>query len=199
MVLIHNMHSDEQQLQIQTNEEPEAYAVSTIDNRPGIEMTPKVPPQFDGQSSRFEYEVLIDDWLGVTTLDADKHGSGTDVRPGVPRVSASFTWRALLAAFAGRRGTMCAAKGSDVCPAVPWVSASFVWQAWDNVHCRRLLRGRRGTMCTAKGSDARPGVRWVSASCAWPAWDNVHCWRLLRGRRGTMCTAKGSDLRPGVP
>ena len=33
-----------------------------------------IPPQFDGQSSWFEYEDLIDDWLGITTLDADKHG-----------------------------------------------------------------------------------------------------------------------------
>ena len=37
-------------------------------------MTPKVPPQFDGQSSWFDYEDLVDDWLGITTLDADKHG-----------------------------------------------------------------------------------------------------------------------------
>jgi hypothetical protein len=37
-------------------------------------MTPKVPPQFDGQSSWFEYEDFIDDWLGITTLDPDKHG-----------------------------------------------------------------------------------------------------------------------------
>ena len=36
-------------------------------------MTPKVPPQFDGQSSWFEYEDLSDDQLGITTLDADKH------------------------------------------------------------------------------------------------------------------------------
>ena len=68
------MDSDEERLQIQTYEEPEAYAVSTIDNRPGIKMTPKVPPQFHGQSSWFEYEDLIDGWLGITTLDADKHG-----------------------------------------------------------------------------------------------------------------------------
>ena len=34
----------------------------------------KVPPQFDGQSSWFEREDLIDDLLGITTLDADKHG-----------------------------------------------------------------------------------------------------------------------------
>ena len=37
-------------------------------------MTPKVPPQFDGQSSWFDYEDLVDDWLGITTLGADKHG-----------------------------------------------------------------------------------------------------------------------------
>ena len=75
MVLIQNMDSDEEQLQIQTYEEPKAYAVNTIDNRTGIKMTPKVPPQFDGQSSWFEFEDLIDDWLGITTLDADKHGT----------------------------------------------------------------------------------------------------------------------------
>ena len=44
------------------------------ENRLGIKMTPTVPPQFDGQSSWFEYEDLSDDWLGITTLDADKHG-----------------------------------------------------------------------------------------------------------------------------
>ena len=75
MVLIHNMDSDEEQLQIVSYEEPEAYAATShSENRMGIKMTPKVPPQFDGQSSWFEYEDLIDDWLGITTLDADKHG-----------------------------------------------------------------------------------------------------------------------------
>ena len=75
MVLIHNMDSDEEQLQIVSYEEPEAYAATShSDNRMGIKMTPKVPSQFDGQSSWFEYEDLIDDWLGITTLDADKHG-----------------------------------------------------------------------------------------------------------------------------
>ena len=182
---------------------------------------------------------------------------GSDVRPGVPWVSASFAWQAwdnvhcqggwmyALASLGsppllrGRRGTLCTAKGSDVRPGVPWVSASFAWQAWHNVHCQGvgctpwrplglrlfcvagvaqcalprgrmyalaslgsppLLRGRRGTMCTAKGSDVRPGVPWVSASFAWQAWHNVHCQggrmyalaslgspSLLRGRRGTMC------------
>ena len=69
------MDSDEEQLQIVSYEEPEAYAATShSENRIGIKMTPKVPPQFDGQSSWFEYEDLIDDWLGITTLDADKHG-----------------------------------------------------------------------------------------------------------------------------
>ena len=73
MVQIHNMDSDEE-LQIVSYEEPDAFAASHAENRLGIKMTPKVPPQFDGQSSWFEYEDLIDDWLGITTLDADKHG-----------------------------------------------------------------------------------------------------------------------------
>ena len=74
MVLIHNMDPEEEQLQIVAYEEPEAFAASHADNRQGMKMTPKVPPQFDGQSSWFEYEDLIDDWLGITTLDPDKHG-----------------------------------------------------------------------------------------------------------------------------
>ena len=65
MVLIHNMDSDEEQLQIVSFEE--AYAASHAENRLGIKMTPKAPPQFDGQSSWTEYEDLIDDWLGITT------------------------------------------------------------------------------------------------------------------------------------
>ena len=75
MALIHNMDSDEEQLHMVASEEPEAYAAAShSENRMGIKMTPKVPPQFDGQSSWFEYEDLIDDWLWITTLDADKHG-----------------------------------------------------------------------------------------------------------------------------
>ena len=128
---------------------------------------------------------------------------GSDVRPGVPWVSASFAWKAwdnvhcqggrmyALASLGsppllrGRRGTMCTAKGSDVRPGVPWVSASFAWQAWDNVHCQgvgctpwRPLGLRLfcvAGVCAAKGSDVRPGVPWVSASFAWQAWHNVHC------------------------
>ena len=85
MVLIHNMDSDEEQLQIVSYEEPEAYAAAShSENRMGIKMTPKVPPQFDGQSSWFEYEDLIDDWLGITALDADKHGPSLKMPSLVP-------------------------------------------------------------------------------------------------------------------
>ena len=136
---------------------------------------------------------------------------GSDVRPGVPRVSASFAWQAW-------DNVHC--QGVGCTPWRPSGSASFAWQAWHNVHCQGvgctpwrplglrlfcvagvaqcalprgrmyalaslgsppLLRGRRGTMCTAKGSDVRPGVPWVSASFAWQAWDNVHC-------QGVGCT-----------
>jgi len=52
------MDSDEEQLQIVSYEERGAFAASHAENRQGIKMTPKVPPQFDGQSSWFEYEDL---------------------------------------------------------------------------------------------------------------------------------------------
>ena len=40
----------------------------------GVKMTPKIPPSFDGQSSWFEFEDLIDDWVNITTLTAEKLG-----------------------------------------------------------------------------------------------------------------------------
>ena len=44
MVLIHSMDSDEE-LQIQTYDEPDAFAAASSDMRSsGIKMTPKVPP-----------------------------------------------------------------------------------------------------------------------------------------------------------
>eukprot|EP00435_Cladocopium_sp_Y103_P070107 s520_g34.t1 len=67
------MDSDEE-LALQAPDEEGAYAIQPADNRNGLRMTPKVPPQFDGQSSWFEYEDLIDDRLGITTLNPDKHG-----------------------------------------------------------------------------------------------------------------------------
>ena len=51
-----------------------AYAVDREPHNTAIRMTPKIPPTFDGQSSWFEFEDLIDDWLGITTLTAEKLG-----------------------------------------------------------------------------------------------------------------------------
>ena len=39
----------------------------------GIRVTPKVPPTFDGQASWFEFEGLIDDWLGIATLNPGRN------------------------------------------------------------------------------------------------------------------------------
>ena len=41
-----------------------------------IKTTPRPPPSLDGVSSLFEFEDLIDvdDWLGIATLDPEKHG-----------------------------------------------------------------------------------------------------------------------------
>ena len=110
---------------------------------------------------------------------------GSDVRPGVPWVSAAFAWQAW-------HNLHCQGVGCT-----PWrplglrlfcvagVAQSALprgrMYALASLGSPPLLRGRRGTMCTAKGSDVRPGVPWVSASFAWQAWDNVHC-------QGVGCT-----------
>ena len=44
------------------------------ENIGSLGMTSKIPPSFDGRTSWFQYEELIDDWLDLTTLDPDKHG-----------------------------------------------------------------------------------------------------------------------------
>ena len=51
-----------------------AYVVDQDHHNTAIRMTPKIPPTFDGQTSWFGLEGLIDDWLGVTTLTAEKLG-----------------------------------------------------------------------------------------------------------------------------
>ena len=110
---------------------------------------------------------------------------GSDVRPGVPWVSASFAWQAW-------DNVHCQGVGCT-----PWrplglrlFCVAGVAQcalprgrmyALASLGSPPLLRVRRGTMCTAKGWDVRPGVPWVSASFAWQAWHNVHC-------QGVGCT-----------
>ena len=49
-------------------------AESTDQWTAGSGITAKIPPLFDGSSSWFEYEELIDDWLDLTVLEAGKRG-----------------------------------------------------------------------------------------------------------------------------
>ena len=55
----------------------DAFATGHAGMRPVVgiqQVTTKIPPAFDGRSSWFAYEEAIDDWCGVTELDADKRG-----------------------------------------------------------------------------------------------------------------------------
>ena len=131
---------------------------------------------------------------------------GSDVRPGVPWVSASFAWQAWhnlhcqgvgctpwrplglrrfcvagVAQCALPRGRMYALASLGSPPFLRGTLPRGRMYALASLGSPPLLRGRRGTMCTAKGSDVRPGVPWVSASFAWQAWHNVHC-------QGVGCT-----------
>ena len=104
---------------------------------------------------------------------------GSDVRPGVPWVSASLAWQAWHNVHCqglgctpwrplGLRLFCVAGVGQCALPRARMYALASLGSP-------PLLRGRRGTMCTAKGWDVRPGVPWVSASFAWQAWHNVHC------------------------
>ena len=44
----------------------------------GSGMTTKIPPLFDGSTSWFKDEELIDEWLDLTVLEAEKRGSSTE-------------------------------------------------------------------------------------------------------------------------
>ena len=75
MVQIYDLDSDTECLQLARGSEDDgaAFAASS-DTTHGIRTTPKIPPSFDGTTSWFEFEDLIDDWLGITTLTPIKHG-----------------------------------------------------------------------------------------------------------------------------
>ena len=81
MVQIHHLDSDREadavgEYSTDEDQEPTTALATIPDNVPkgSIKMTPKIPPTFDGQSSWFEFEDLIDDWVGITTLSQDKLG-----------------------------------------------------------------------------------------------------------------------------
>ena len=60
---------------------------------PGIQPTPKIPPSFDGRSSWFSYEEAVDDWVDITTLEAEKQGPSlkTDLLVTLPFINHSLT------------------------------------------------------------------------------------------------------------
>ena len=58
------MESDEEQMSFAAGDQA----------GPGLQATPKIPPSFDGRSSWFSYEEAVDDWVDITTLDAEKLG-----------------------------------------------------------------------------------------------------------------------------
>ena len=49
-------------------------AESTFDFSAGSGITTKIPRLFDGSTSWFKYEELIEDWLGLTVLEETKGG-----------------------------------------------------------------------------------------------------------------------------
>ena len=80
MAQIYNIDSEGEQEVPSTDDEENMEpqnALATIPDtvlKGSIKMTPKIPPTFDGQSSWFEFEDLIDDWVGITTLPQEKLG-----------------------------------------------------------------------------------------------------------------------------
>ena len=115
---------------------------------------------------------------------------GSDVRPGVPWVSASFAWQAW-------DNVHCQGVGCT-----PWRPLGLrlfcVANMEKNVHCQGVgctpwrPLGLRLFCLAGVGQCALPrGRMYALASLGSPP--------LLRGRRGTMCIAKGSDVRPRVP
>ena len=54
--------------------EDESFTYAADQAGPGLQSTPKIPPSFDGRASWFAYEEALDDWIDITTLDAEKIG-----------------------------------------------------------------------------------------------------------------------------
>ena len=76
MVQFYSIDSEDEETHQQHADHPDGMAlvVDRDHHSTGIRMTPKVPPTFDGQSSWFEFEDLIDDWMGITTLTPERLG-----------------------------------------------------------------------------------------------------------------------------
>ena len=51
-----------------------AYRAESTDQHTGSGITTKIPPLFDGSTSWSKFKELIDDWLDLTVLEAEKRG-----------------------------------------------------------------------------------------------------------------------------
>ena len=141
--------------------------------------------------------------LGAPPLLRGRRGTmctakGSDVRPGVPWGSASFTWQAWDNLHC--QGVWC----------TPWRPFNLRLFCVAGVGQCALPRGLMYALASlgappllrGNGSDVRPGVPWYCPSFAWQAWDNKHCqgvwctpWRPLGLRR--FCVAgKGQCALP---
>jgi len=112
--------------------------------------------------------------------------NGSDVRPGIPWVSASFAWQAWRSVHCQRIGY------------TPWCPLGLRRLDVAGMAQCALARGRinglaslgfpphllagYGIIYTVKGSDVRPGIPWVSAVFACQVWDHLHC-------QGVGCTS----------
>ena len=51
----------------------ESYVAESIDQyTTGSRITTEIPPLFDGSTSWFKYDELVDDWLDLTVTEAEK-------------------------------------------------------------------------------------------------------------------------------
>ena len=86
-------------------------------------ITTKIPPLFDVSTSCFKYEELIDDWLGLTVLDAGKRGPALKNRLGgdagdaqgtsQSRISETRRWNQGLQGYSKHRFIK---RRSECCP-----------------------------------------------------------------------------------
>ena len=67
----HTMYDSDEE-----NPASQAWAAGDLDAiaKGAAKFTTKIPPSFDGRLSWFQYEDLVEEWLDITSLDAEKQG-----------------------------------------------------------------------------------------------------------------------------
>ena len=78
MSMMNDYEEDLDDFSVENKERPDeslvgAYRVESTEQwTAGSGITTKIPPHFDGSTPWFKYEELIDDWLDLTVLEAEK-------------------------------------------------------------------------------------------------------------------------------